>query len=160
MAQEGPGGRRATPLLHRHRGGLDEVRLARVGLRLEAPSGHHRGRCVWIPLAARLTPANVSDNRVAPPLIEELAEEARFVLGDTHYNAPEVRAACVESGRFLVASGRGPYPHTDAGVEVRRIFHSLRHVAIENLRASISRPSSTPTGRCLPRDGSTPRASP
>jgi hypothetical protein len=87
---------------------------------------------VWIPLAARLTPANVSDNRVAPPLIEELPKEARFVLGDTHYNAPEVRTACVESGRFLVASGRGPYPHTDAGVEVRRIFHRLRHVAIEN----------------------------
>jgi hypothetical protein len=35
---------------------------------------------------------------------------------------------------FLVASGRrGPYPHTDAGVEVRRILHRLRHVTIENL---------------------------
>jgi hypothetical protein len=88
---------------------------------------------VWIPLAARLTPANTSDNRVAPLLIEELPEEARFVLGDTHYNAPEVRAVCSASGRFLVASGRrGPYPHTDAGVEVRRIFHRLRHAAIEN----------------------------
>ena len=39
---------------------------------------------VWIPLAARLTPANVSDNRIAPLLIEELPGEARFVLGDTH----------------------------------------------------------------------------
>ena len=87
---------------------------------------------MWIPLAAQLTPANVADNRIAPLLIEGLPEEARFVLGDTHYNAPEVRAACIESERFLVASGRGPYPHTDAGVEVRRIFHRLRHVAIEN----------------------------
>jgi hypothetical protein len=88
---------------------------------------------VWIPLCARLTPANVADNRIAELLIEELPEEARFVvLGDTHYDAPEVRAACVRSERFLVASGRGPYPHTDAGVEVRRIFHRLRHVAIEN----------------------------
>jgi Transposase DDE domain len=87
---------------------------------------------VWIPLCARLTPANVADNRIAELLIEELPEEARFVLGDTHYNAPEVRSACVQSERFLVASGRGPYPHTDAGVEVRRIFHRLRHVAIEN----------------------------
>ena len=25
------------------------------------------------------------------------------------------------------------HPHTDAGVEVRRILHRLRHVAIENL---------------------------
>jgi hypothetical protein len=88
---------------------------------------------VWIPLAAQLTPANVSDNQVALSLIEELPqEEARFVLGDTHYNAPEIRAACDQSERFLVASGRRPYPHADAGVEVRRIFHRLRHVAIEN----------------------------
>lgn len=87
---------------------------------------------VWIPLCARLTPANVADSRIAELLIEELPEEAHFVLGDTHYNAPEVRAACLKSERFLVASGRGPYPHTDAGVEVRRIFHRLRHVAIEN----------------------------
>jgi hypothetical protein len=87
---------------------------------------------VWIPLAAYLTPANISDNRVALSLGEQLPEEARFVLGDTHYNAPEVRAACLGSGKFLVASGRGPYPHTDPGVEVRRIFHRLRHNSIEN----------------------------
>lgn len=67
---------------------------------------------VWIPLCARLTPANVADNRIAWLLIEELPREARFVLGDSHYNAPEVRTACTESERFLVASGRGPYPHT------------------------------------------------
>ena len=88
---------------------------------------------VWIPLAARLTHANVADSRIAERLIEELPEEARFVLGESHYNAPEVPAACVETERFLVASGgRGPYPHTDAGVGVRRVFHGLRHVAIEN----------------------------
>ncbi len=88
---------------------------------------------VWIPLAACLTPANVHDSRLAEPLIGQLPEGARFVLGDTHYNAPDVRGACEKSGRFLVASGRrGPYPHTDSGVEVRRIFHRLRHTAIEN----------------------------
>ena len=87
---------------------------------------------VWIPLAAYLTPANISDNRVALSLVEQLPEEARFVLGDTHYNAPEVRAGCLASRKFLVASGRGPYPHTDPGVEVRRIFHRLRHCSIEN----------------------------
>jgi hypothetical protein len=42
---------------------------------------------VWIPLAARLTPANAADDRVAPSLIEEPPKEARFVLGDTHYDA-------------------------------------------------------------------------
>jgi hypothetical protein len=32
-------------------------------------------------------PANVADNVVALALIEELPEEARFVLGDTLYDA-------------------------------------------------------------------------
>jgi hypothetical protein len=59
------------------------------------------------------------------------------VLGDTHhdapaYDAPEVRAACLQSERFLAAGGRGPYPHTDAGVGVRRVFRRLRRAAIEN----------------------------
>ena len=89
---------------------------------------------VWIPLSARLTPANTADNEVAPHLIEELPDEARFVLGDIHYNAPNVREACLRSTeeRFLVTTKRGAYPHTDAGVEVRRIFHKLRSLANEN----------------------------
>ena len=91
---------------------------------------------VWIPLVARLTPANTADNLVAPYLIEQLPEEARFVLGDIHYNAPNVREACLRSTekeeRFLVTTKRGAYPHTDDGVEVRRIFHKLRSVANEN----------------------------
>jgi hypothetical protein len=87
---------------------------------------------VWIPISARLTPADVADNQQAPLLIEELPDEARFVLGDTHYNAENVREACSKAGRFLVASKRGAYPHTDDGVEVRRIFHKLRSLANEN----------------------------
>jgi hypothetical protein len=71
---------------------------------------------------------------VAPYLIEQLPEEVRFVLGDIHYNAPNVRRACLRSTeeRFLVTTERGAYPHTDDGVEVRRIFHKLRSVANEN----------------------------
>jgi Transposase DDE domain len=87
---------------------------------------------MWIPLSARLTPADVADNQIAPLLIEELPEEARFVLGDTHYNAENVRDKCERTERFLVTSKRGAYPHTDAGVEVRRIFHKLRSLANEN----------------------------
>lgn len=87
---------------------------------------------VWIPLSARLTPANTADNTVAPLLIEELPEEARFVLGDTHYNAPNVQESCARKECFLLASRGGPYPHTDDGVEVRRVFHKLRSVANEN----------------------------
>jgi Transposase DDE domain len=87
---------------------------------------------VWIPLCARLTSANTADNEVAPHLIEELPDEARFVLGDIHYNAPNVREACESTERFLVTTKRGPYPHTDDGVEVRRVFHELRSMANEN----------------------------
>jgi hypothetical protein len=87
---------------------------------------------VWIPLSARLTPANTADNEMAPHLIEELPGEARFVLGDIHYDAPNVREACESTERFLVTTERGAYPHTDDGVEVRRIFHKLRSMANEN----------------------------
>jgi hypothetical protein len=75
---------------------------------------------------------STADNEVAPYLIEQLPDEARFVLGDIHYNAPNVREACQSTERFLVASKRGAYPHTDDGVEVRRIFHKLRSMANEN----------------------------
>jgi hypothetical protein len=88
---------------------------------------------VWIPLAAKLTPANVHDGRIAPLLIDELPGEARFVLGDKHYDTEDLKQRCLEEGRFMVSPRRGAYPHTDEGVEVRRIFHLLRHRAIENL---------------------------
>lgn len=92
---------------------------------------------VWIPLAAKLTPANVHDVRIAPLLIEQLPQEARFVLGDKHYDAKELTRRCLAEGRFLVSPKRGAYPHTDPGVEVRRIFHLLRHRAIENLNGHL-----------------------
>ena len=90
---------------------------------------------VWIPLAATLTPANRADNQEAHSLLAELPAEVGFLLGDTHYNDPAVRERCTAAGRELVATKRGPYPHTDGGVEVRRIFHQLRSHAIENFNS-------------------------
>jgi|RhiMetdeSRZDD1v2_1073273.scaffolds.fasta_scaffold587476_2 Transposase DDE domain len=87
---------------------------------------------VWVPLAADLTAANVADNDAAPALLAELPLDARYVLGDRHYNAPNVHDTCDRAGRTLVATRYGPYPHTDGGVEVRRVFHKLRSLAIEN----------------------------
>ena len=87
---------------------------------------------VWIPLAAKLTPANEADNEAALDLISEPPPETRYLLGDLHYNAPDVREAWESEERFLVTPQYGPYPHTDDGKEVRRIFHKLRHTAIEN----------------------------
>jgi hypothetical protein len=65
--------------------------------------------------------------------ITELPAEVRYVLGDQHYNGSTIDAACADSGRTLVATQRGPCPHTDAGVAVRRILHELCSRAIENL---------------------------
>lgn len=86
---------------------------------------------VWIPLAAELTTANVSDEEIAPNLIEQWPAEVRYALGDTHYNAPEIRRQCHDRGIELVATRRGPRPHKDGGVEVRRVFHKLRSQSIE-----------------------------
>jgi hypothetical protein len=87
---------------------------------------------VWIPLAAELTPANAADNEQAPGLVRELPDEVRYVLGDVHYNDPELRQLCAERNRELVTTRRGAYPHPDGGVEVRRVFHKLRSLAMEN----------------------------
>ena len=86
---------------------------------------------LWIPLAAEFTVANVADSEVAPLLLTQLPAEVRYVLGDQHYNTPELRAECGRHNRELVATRRGSYPHTDGGVEVRRVFHRLRSQAIE-----------------------------
>jgi hypothetical protein len=86
---------------------------------------------VWIPLAAQLTVANTDDATIAPLLLAQLPAEVRFVLGDTHYNDTDLRADCERTERVLVATKRGKHPHTDDGVEVRRIFHKLRSQAIE-----------------------------
>ena len=87
---------------------------------------------VWIPVAAELTPANAADNEVAEALLRELPAEVRYVLGDQHYNAPNVRERCERRDCVVIASQPGKYPHTDPGVEVRRLFHALRSRAIEN----------------------------
>jgi hypothetical protein len=87
---------------------------------------------VWIPLAAELTAANAADSEVAPELLCRLSAEVRYLLGDRHYNTPELREQCADDGRILVTSHYGRYPHTDDGVEVRRIFHKLRSIANEN----------------------------
>jgi hypothetical protein len=86
---------------------------------------------LWIPLAAEFTIASEADNLIAPRLLEQLPLEVRYVLGDTHYNTPELRDECTLHNRELVATRRGTHPHRDGGVDVRRIFHKLRSLAIE-----------------------------
>jgi len=87
---------------------------------------------VWFPIAAVLTPANVADSEPAPTLLREVPAAVRFVLGDRHYNTPDLHELGDLAGRLLVTTKYGRYPHTDAGVEVRRLFHKLRSIAMEN----------------------------
>lgn len=113
----------------------------------------------WLPLAAAVTAANVADNTLAPDLVGQLPAGVHCVLGDTHYNDPELRTPCRLSSRWLVASRRGPYPPHDPGVDVRRLFHRLRSKAIEPFNGlfknvfewgghvPIQRPPSQPTLR-------------
>jgi len=92
---------------------------------------------VWFPIAATLTPANIADSEPAPTLLREVPADVRFVLGDRHYKTPELHADCDQADRLLVTTKYGRYPHTDAGVEVRRIFHKLRSIAMENFNELI-----------------------
>src|SRR5262249_43763483 len=89
------------------------------------------GGGLWVPLAAECTIARDADNVIAPKWLEQLPLAVRYVLGDTHDNTPEWRQECAVHNRALVATRRGPYPHRDGGVEVRRIFHTLRSLASE-----------------------------
>lgn len=90
---------------------------------------------VWIPLSARLRPANEADNVVVLPMLDELPAEVRFVMGDSHYNSDPVRCACEQAGRILVASKRSKRPRTDDGAPVRQLLHSVRHHCIENFNS-------------------------
>jgi hypothetical protein len=90
---------------------------------------------VWIPLAARIRPANEADNVLAPELLAELPPDARYVLADSQYNTKDLRALCEAADRFLVASHRGRHPRTDDGKEVRKLLHRLRSIAIENFNS-------------------------
>lgn len=87
---------------------------------------------LWFPSAAALTPAKIADSEPAPTLLSEVPAEVRFVLGDRHYNTPDLHENCALADRLLVTTKYGRYPHTDEGVEVRRIFHKLRSIAMEN----------------------------
>ena len=84
---------------------------------------------VWLPLVAELTPANQYDGEMGLWLLEALPEEVRFVLGDRHYNTEELRDLCQQADCALVTSQNGTYPHTDDGVEVRRLYHRLRSLS-------------------------------
>jgi hypothetical protein len=93
---------------------------------------------VWLPLAAALTPGNVADSTQAPQLLDDLAPlvlPELFVLADSAYHDPDVRARCARDQRVLVASHRGGPRDPDSGTAVRQVFHALRAQAVESWNA-------------------------
>ena len=68
-------------------------------------------------------------------MLTGLPHDVSAILGDQHYNDPALLAQVTGEDRLLITTKRGPYPHTDDGVEVRRIFHQLRSHAIENFNS-------------------------
>jgi hypothetical protein len=92
---------------------------------------------IWIPLAAELTPANAADNEIALELVPELPPDVRFLLGDQHYNDPDLDQLCAQQDCLVIAPQGGPYPHPDDGVDVRRMLHKLRSITIENFNEQL-----------------------
>jgi hypothetical protein len=78
---------------------------------------------VWSPLAAECPMARDADHGIAPKRLEPWPLAVRSVLGETHANTPEWRAAWAWHHRALVATRRGPSPHRAGGVAVRRRWH-------------------------------------
>ena len=73
----------------------------------------------------------MADNTVAPQLVADLPAVVRYILGDTHYNDPDLRLSCEQDERWLIATHKGTHARTDPGAPVRQLFHRLRSQAIE-----------------------------
>jgi hypothetical protein len=58
--------------------------------------------------------------------------ELRLLLEDHHDRAPDLEQRCPRRGCLAMTPTGGAHPHTDNGVEVRRILHSACSIAIEN----------------------------
>ena len=121
----------------RHRGRLDQVGLAPGpsgwGVRLEAPPSGDRLRDR---LAARSRRADPGQRRRHPagPLPSWLPCPPRSPpsWATSTTATPPCSRLVAGAGHLLLTTKRGAYPHTDDGVEVRRIFHQLRSHAIEH----------------------------
>jgi hypothetical protein len=88
---------------------------------------------VWLPLRASLTPANTADNTQALHLLADLPPAIRYILGDSQYQDPALRAQAAGTDQVLIAPRRGgTYPRPDPGAPVRQVFHRLRTATIES----------------------------
>ena len=113
---------------------------------------------VWIPLAARLTPANTGDNIEAPALLEELPAEIRAILGTSSTTIPN----CVVCARPRAGCSSPPSgASTPIPTMAWRSVASSISCALTPSRTSTpsSRQSSTVSARSQPEALSRPDAS-
>jgi hypothetical protein len=116
---------------------------------------------VWIPLAARLTPANTADNLVAPYLISSSCQMRYASYSETSTTTPPTsgRHVC-EAPRRRKRSGSWSPPNeglTLTPMMALKSGASSTSCAAWLMRTSMStsKPSSSCTGRCPPEDSST-----
>ncbi len=113
---------------------------------------------IWFPVAALLTPANVADSDPAPDLLQEVPAAVRFVLGDLHYNVPELHRCCEQADRFLVTSQYGRYPTPMREWRSDTSFTSCARLPTKIFMSTL-KASLTDTDKCPPRASLPPNAS-
>ena len=88
---------------------------------------------VWIPLAAKPHPGQRPRRPRSPAVDRGPTRTGALRLGRQVLRRLRPQGEVPRRRTLPGEPQAGPYPHTDPGAEVRRIFHLLRHRAIENL---------------------------
>ena len=86
-----------------------------------------------VPMAAELTRANVSDNRVAPELVEQLPEGLILLLGDSQYRDPELDAQAARTGIRSRKPQTGRYLRSFFDRRIDELRKRLRHRSVAAL---------------------------
>lgn len=110
---------------------MDQVWLAWLGLWLEAAHRFGRGGGVDS-LGRRFDAGQYRRQRGRARAHPGTAAGVAFLVGRSSLQRAERAWSGEQRDCILVTTQYGRYPHTDQGVEVRRIFHKLRSLAIEN----------------------------
>ena len=108
--------------IHIHRFQIPDIFLL-----FQVDRENHRLILTYVPIGRSLL-QQVDFRAALPPGLH-------FLFGDQHYHDEALKRLCEQQNCCLVTSFTGknnPYPHHDDGVEVRKILHKTRSVAIEN----------------------------
>jgi len=85
-------------------------------------------------------------------LIKALPPGLHFLFGDHHYHNEALKRLCKPQHCCLITflhRQNNPYPHHYDGVEVRKILHRTRSIAIENFNEHFKVIFDARMARCL-----------